>query len=122
MKDTDLEEATTPLWDDETMPPYKPTANSFWDEHSGKILAALIITGTVSIGGWALQMDRSSQKIQYQLDNITLQLDQRNSKLNLVYELDKRITRIEDTRFSADDASKRFQVNEARIKAIEDRR
>ena len=83
---------------------------SFWAKHSGALAAGLLTLFFGFAGAWALQMDRQSVEITTKLDGISQQIGK-------IEGIDKRVSRIEDTRFSNDDADK----IDARLRELEKR-
>ena len=79
---------------------------SFWGEHGGKIAAGIATAFLLGAGAWAVQMDRQSVRIGYALEQIQNQLKEQNGRLGELNQLEKRVTRIEDNRFTERDAEK----------------
>jgi hypothetical protein len=108
-----LEEATTPLWDDnsevewssklannnknESEPNKKnDTFSIMLDKVSGPVVVAVLL----GVAAWMVNVDRSQQLTLYEMATQTKILDEMLAKLNEIPLLDKRISKLEDTRFT----------------------
>lgn len=88
---------------------------SFWSKNSGTIAASLLVLFFGFAGMWAVEMDRNSVKIATKLDGISDQIQK-------IEGIDKRVSTIEDTRFSSDDAKEmrsRIRALEGRVSKLE---
>lgn len=97
---------------------------SWWSEHGGKIAASMVAAFLVGAGAWAVQMDRQSVRIGMSLEQIQVSLVKQSQKLDELNQLEKRVTRIEDNRFTDSDAKvfmKKCEGLDSRIRTLEDR-
>lgn len=102
----------------------------WWDTSLGKIAAAVVATVSAGIitavvlgaGAWAVAQDRQSTRINMGLEVIQGQLDRQSLQLTELNLIEKRVTRIEDSRFTDEDAdiiTKRYEDLRLRVSALE---
>ena len=90
---------------------------NFWQRWAGGILAALVTAGMIGGFGWAMSMQQQMQHLAFSMTAIQKELEYRNEKLGELRELEKRVTRIEDTRFTEADAEKlQASIEELRMR------
>ena len=95
---------------------------TWWSKHGGGIAAGVTCALVLGALGWMVQMDRSNTKITVQLESIEKSLLKVTEKLTTLNQIEKRVTLIETTRFTEQDAkelSNKCDRLESRITALE---
>ena len=127
----DLDETTTPLWDDEDeMPSSTPqtpqqTASAWWGDIAGKVASGAGLALVVAAIGWAVNVDRTQQQTLHEMATQTTKLVEISRQLENLTAMDKRISHIEATRFTrerGEELERRLIVLESQVAELEKRR
>lgn len=89
---------------------------------SVKVGAGIVSAFIIAATAWAITMDRQNVRINVALENIQKQLDNTTTKLDSLNTIEKRVTRIEDNRFTTRDAEAmmdRCTQVEERVRVLE---
>lgn len=100
------------------------SAGSWWSEAATKVVVGLMLAGAVGLGGGMFSMYAQLITLNVKLDSVTnaiVETKTSSAEANaLARENSRRIDKIENTRFSYDDAKRNISPLEKRLDNLED--